>query len=134
MGYTKHDIRKALIYAAKAGDKVFYSDLAVRFSIPKARNSGYETKFYRMLEDIGEEELFNKRPLLNSLVIRRSNRIPGLRFFSWYQQYTGNSFDWTTENHKKIASECQEKCFKFWGNKSDALLEEFCKTINSIHP
>jgi hypothetical protein len=109
----KEKIKSVLIEMAKNSKTMSYSELAKKIGV-KLQPGGFGNEFYNALIKIGDEELLTGRPLINSLVVRVDDKLPGNRFFEWVKQKAKAYHH--LKSKKEIIKKIHADCFQYWGN------------------
>ena len=74
-----------LVRAARAGELVYYGDLAKLLGIDMD-NPHFAVQVGRILGRISEDEVSERRPMLSAIVVSRDTMLPGKGFFNLGQQ------------------------------------------------
>jgi hypothetical protein len=108
----KNLIKSALFEAAQNSKTLTYSQLAKKVGVKRIPDVGYPKSFYEILEQIGNEEMVAGRPLINSLVVRLDNNMPGKGFFTWLK-LNAKSPDYR-KSKRELINQVHENCFQYW--------------------
>jgi hypothetical protein len=69
-------VRDTLIRAARAGELVYYSELAKLLSIDMD-NPHFGVQVGRVLDEINQDEVADGRPMLSAIVVSKDTMLPG---------------------------------------------------------
>ena len=110
----KEELKSMLILAARKGQLVTYGQIDKRFSFSTNPFRGW-ADMYRLLMKIGDDEIKARRPLLNSIVVRTYERVPGIGFFKWYKKRVNLDFNWDSYEERILLSErLTKEVFDYW--------------------
>lgn len=88
-----------LVRQAKAGEPIYYSDLAEELSMPNPRNLNYVLgAIGNALEAIAKREKIDKIPVINCLVVNKTDNLPG-EGINWF--IDKKNFDKLTKKQKR---------------------------------
>lgn len=115
----KEKLRKMLIESAKKGETLYYSQLDKRFGF-SSNPFGGMTDLFKMLADIGKDEIQKGRPPINCIVIRKIELDPGDGFFKWYKKAIDRSFDIHVNHHRRdLFERLKKEVFDYWANEME---------------
>lgn len=114
----KQQLKDLLVTAAVNGETPYYSVLANQLHLKPKPSGGYDKKFYKLLTDIGSDELSQGLPLLNALVIGKKDELPSKGFFIWYKAAVHSKFDCNSLDAKqKLFDKLKEEAFLYCQKK-----------------
>lgn len=111
---VKEQMRAIMIEMARQRQTITYSEVALRLSVYLHPRSFV---FSHLLREIGREEEDAGRGVLPSVVVRKSNGMPGGGFFRWVGQ-AGRELDDTLM--EQIWRDELEIVFDYWHNQPES--------------